>query len=222
MSKTVGFILILAGVGVASSLLAIGPDAEQDRRKPSSVERSTVTTVPAARPPAQAVRRLATAHPVHAATSRTAARRPAAARRRHAALSRRRRRLPAAKHKVAPMPRDRASLARELQLELRRVGCYGGDLNGVWTPATRKAMKAFTDRVNATLPVEAARRDPAHSGAGPSGRGLRQPCPPGPRARRRRTLPAGRDPGAGGQEGRAAHGADGTSGPASRPRSPHP
>ena len=52
------------------------------------------------------------------------------------------------------MPRDRASLARDLQLELRRVGCYGGELNGVWTPASRKAMKAFTDRVNATLPVE--------------------------------------------------------------------
>ena len=52
------------------------------------------------------------------------------------------------------MPRDRASMARDLQLELRRVGCYGGELNGVWTPATRKAMKAFTDRVNATLPIE--------------------------------------------------------------------
>ena len=36
------------------------------------------------------------------------------------------------------------------------MGCYGGDLNGVWTPATRKAMKAFTDRVNATLPVDQA------------------------------------------------------------------
>jgi hypothetical protein len=52
------------------------------------------------------------------------------------------------------MPRDRTSLARDLQLELRRVGCYGGELNGGWTPATRKAMKAFTDRVNATLPIE--------------------------------------------------------------------
>ena len=49
---------------------------------------------------------------------------------------------------------DRASLSQELQRELRRVGCYDGQINGSWTPATRKAMKAFTDRVNATLPVE--------------------------------------------------------------------
>jgi hypothetical protein len=52
------------------------------------------------------------------------------------------------------IPSDRDSLARELQRELRRVGCYEGKLNGVWTPATRRAMKTFTDRVNATLPVD--------------------------------------------------------------------
>ena len=51
-------------------------------------------------------------------------------------------------------PGDRASLARELQRELRRVGCYDGELNGSWTVATRKAMKAFTIRVNATLPTD--------------------------------------------------------------------
>jgi hypothetical protein len=52
------------------------------------------------------------------------------------------------------VPRDRDTLARELQKELRRVGCYEGELNGAWTPSTRRAMKAFTDRINATLPVE--------------------------------------------------------------------
>jgi hypothetical protein len=46
------------------------------------------------------------------------------------------------------------SLARELQRELRRVGCYDGEINGVWTTSTRRAMKAFTDRVNASLPLE--------------------------------------------------------------------
>jgi hypothetical protein len=56
--------------------------------------------------------------------------------------------------RTAAIPRDRDSLARELQKELRRVGCYEGELNGVWTPATRRAMKTFTDRVNATLPVD--------------------------------------------------------------------
>jgi hypothetical protein len=52
------------------------------------------------------------------------------------------------------MSGDRAALARVLQRELRRVGCYDGTLNGIWTPATRTAMKTFTNRVNAILPVD--------------------------------------------------------------------
>jgi hypothetical protein len=51
-------------------------------------------------------------------------------------------------------PRDPVSLTRQLQTELRRVGCYDGELSGAWTPRTRAAMKAFTDRVNASLPVD--------------------------------------------------------------------
>jgi hypothetical protein len=49
---------------------------------------------------------------------------------------------------------DPAALARDLQRELRRVGCYGGEMTGVWTTSSRRAMKAFTDRVNAALPVD--------------------------------------------------------------------
>lgn len=45
-------------------------------------------------------------------------------------------------------------LARNLQKELKRVGCYDGEINGSWSQASRRAMKAFTERVNATLPVE--------------------------------------------------------------------
>jgi hypothetical protein len=52
------------------------------------------------------------------------------------------------------IPGDPVSLARELQRELRRVGCYDGEINGNWTPSARRAMKAFTDRVNASLPTE--------------------------------------------------------------------
>jgi hypothetical protein len=51
-------------------------------------------------------------------------------------------------------PLDQRGLAREIQRELKRVGCYAGDVNGVWSPAARRAMKTFTDRVNASLPVE--------------------------------------------------------------------
>jgi hypothetical protein len=61
---------------------------------------------------------------------------------------------------VAPAPKagvlatDRTQLARELQKELRRVGCYEGEIHGAWTTSTKRAMKTFTERVNASLPVE--------------------------------------------------------------------
>ena len=71
-------------------------------------------------------------------------------------------------HKPAPVPRPAvnpaiaqkgpASIGRQLQMELKRVGCYEGAINGHWNAATRQAMKTFTDRVNAKLPVE--RPDP--------------------------------------------------------------
>jgi hypothetical protein len=51
-------------------------------------------------------------------------------------------------------PRSGDAIARELQKELKRVGCYAGEFSGVWTTSTRLAMKAFTDRVNARLPVD--------------------------------------------------------------------
>jgi hypothetical protein len=61
---------------------------------------------------------------------------------------------PRAAPKAAFVPQDRDTLARELQKELRRVGCYEGALSGAWTFQTKQAMKAYLDRVNASLPVE--------------------------------------------------------------------
>jgi peptidoglycan hydrolase-like protein with peptidoglycan-binding domain len=61
--------------------------------------------------------------------------------------------LPGSLRRLA-IPKDRDVLARELQKELRRVGCYEGELTGTWSPSTRRAMKAFLDRINARLPVE--------------------------------------------------------------------
>jgi peptidoglycan hydrolase-like protein with peptidoglycan-binding domain len=58
----------------------------------------------------------------------------------------------------APPSSDRLPLAVRLQRELARVGCYDGEINGIWTPATRRALKAFMDRVNAALPTEAPDR----------------------------------------------------------------
>jgi hypothetical protein len=48
----------------------------------------------------------------------------------------------------------RRELTKDLQGELKRVGCYEGEIDGRWGPETKRAMGAFTDRVNATLPVE--------------------------------------------------------------------
>jgi hypothetical protein len=51
-------------------------------------------------------------------------------------------------------PDARWALVRDLQRELKRVGCYEGEVTGAWSPSTRRAMKSFTEWVNASLPVE--------------------------------------------------------------------
>jgi hypothetical protein len=62
---------------------------------------------------------------------------------------------PASPPPAVEIPMSKAALARALQRELQRVGCYSGDINGIWTTSSRMAMKAFTDRVNASLPIDA-------------------------------------------------------------------
>jgi hypothetical protein len=44
-------------------------------------------------------------------------------------------------------------LARAIQKELKRVGCYTGRLDGSWGEQSRGAMMAFITRVNASLPT---------------------------------------------------------------------
>ena len=81
---------------------------------------------------------------------------------------------------VGPGPMsDPAALARMLQRELKRVGCYDGEVSGVWSPASRAAMKTFTERVNASLPVD--RPDPVLLALvqGHQGRACGDICPAG-------------------------------------------
>lgn len=58
----------------------------------------------------------------------------------------------------APAPRmtevARYELVRSLQRELKRVGCYWGEVDGDWGTGSRRAIATFTDRVNATLPTD--------------------------------------------------------------------
>lgn len=49
---------------------------------------------------------------------------------------------------------QRADLVRNLQRELKRVGCYQGEPTGEWNAASKRAMLAFNERLNASLPVE--------------------------------------------------------------------
>jgi hypothetical protein len=84
-------------------------------------------------------------------------------------------------------PTDKATLTRQLQRELKRVGCYTGDVNGVWTTSSRLAMKAFVDHANASLPIHApdpvllslVRSHPDGTCAAPCPRGrVCEPIPP--------------------------------------------
>lgn len=58
---------------------------------------------------------------------------------------------------AAPSPTPSADvqrrLAREIQSELKRVGCYSGRLDGSWGDRSRSAMTTFMARVNAQLPT---------------------------------------------------------------------
>ncbi len=49
---------------------------------------------------------------------------------------------------------QKALLARDVQRELHRVGCYVGEIDGVWGPGSQRAVTAFMERVNAVLPVD--------------------------------------------------------------------
>ena len=62
--------------------------------------------------------------------------------------------LPATRPRGGDFSSDKTGLARQLQRELRRVGCYSGEINGEWTTSSRMAMKVFVDRVNSTLPID--------------------------------------------------------------------
>lgn len=53
---------------------------------------------------------------------------------------------------VAESPRP--DLVRNMQRELKRVGCYHGEVSGEWGAASKRALEQFMERVNASLPHE--------------------------------------------------------------------
>jgi len=55
---------------------------------------------------------------------------------------------------VEPLRTSDGPLARRVQQELQRVGCYDRELNGIWTTSSRMATQDFMERVNARLPID--------------------------------------------------------------------
>jgi hypothetical protein len=51
-------------------------------------------------------------------------------------------------------PDARYKLVLDIQQQLKRVGCYWGRMDGSWGMGTKDAMKDFTNRVNAALPLD--------------------------------------------------------------------
>jgi hypothetical protein len=145
MAKAGGVLLIAAGVAAAVYGLAPRGDADVPEL-PAEIGLVDTAPVPRTRPAFRPVQEspepAAAAQPVVPPFSAPVV------------VTLAQRSEPTSKAAAGPVPRDRDALARELQKELRRVGCYDGELNGAWTQSTRAAMKAFTDRINATLPVD--------------------------------------------------------------------
>jgi hypothetical protein len=155
MGKATGVFLILAGVGTAALVLpAVDKDAERQlaevvRIATGGVAQPTgptpLTSAPAVTPaPVQSISQPPVASGTAAAPIAPAPLTPPQVLTRNTTAS------PA-------RPTDttaRADLARDIQKELKRVGCYTGEVSGEWTPDTRRAMKAFVDRVNAALPID--------------------------------------------------------------------
>src|SRR5215467_8655569 len=141
MSKVAGCALILAGLGVG--VFAIAPsdifvEQSQETNSPTtgpvvSGAMLTPELVPAARSPVAEASRVSSPFATTVAPHIGKLRIP--------------------QERLA-IPKERDALARELQKELRRVGCYEGDINGTWSQSTRRAMKAFIERMNARLPIE--------------------------------------------------------------------
>jgi len=157
MSKATGIALILVGLAVGYEALSLSPDGE---RSEPPLKRITAQIEDAAAAPAPPVLAGGT-QPSSALQQPSVRPKLSLARPDESPSSPPPLILTPAKHKTAaPSVRsaaalpDRAQLAHVLQRELRRVGCYAGELNGAWTLATQRAMQAFLDRVNATLPVD--------------------------------------------------------------------
>lgn len=55
---------------------------------------------------------------------------------------------------AAESPTNDPKLTRKIQRELRRVGCLKSAADGVWGSGTERAMRRFSERIEADLPID--------------------------------------------------------------------
>ena len=80
-----------------------------------------------------------------------------------------------------PVPEaDAKEIARNLQTELKRVGCYNGAIDGLWGPLAQNAVEHFNQHTGKHLDAETASLDATASIKESSGRVCPLPPPPPP------------------------------------------
>ena len=145
MGKATGVFLILAGVGTAALVLpSVDKDAERQLAEVVRITMGGVAQTPGSTPtksppavataPPQSIFQPPASSATAAATAAPASPAPPQVLTRNTMAS------PA-------RPTDttaRADLARDIQKELKRVGCYTGEASGEWTPETRRAIEFET------------------------------------------------------------------------------
>ena len=169
MGKAAGYFLILAGVSsgayalmpdntlaelgssVRSSVMATAPQAVMAVRTEAAAK-PQAASAPAIVPPApQLATRPNTNTQVAQAIVPAA---PTVVLRAAETSDQQPKAVPAVRKAASAEDESRVQLARDIQRELKRVGCYSGDVNGEWTSGSRAAMNQFIERINATLPTD--------------------------------------------------------------------
>ncbi len=159
MQKILG--LLMLGGGLAFIVTELAPSSSEREEQLAAVSRivarATILepeTVPAEHPGLRRPVASPAAHPVATVPSLVAANAPPAAASLPAVsiTNDAAQRTPVTSA-TNSKPSVQRQLARQIQSELKRVGCYSGRLDGSWGDRSRSAMANFIARVNASLPT---------------------------------------------------------------------
>jgi hypothetical protein len=157
MQKILGLMMLGGGLAFIVSEIAPSPSEREEQVAAVSriVARATILepeTVLAEHPGLRRPVASPAAHPV--ATDLSAAdTRPAAATLPTVSIPNDLAPRPSVTSATPSKPSVQRQLARQIQTELKRVGCYSGRLDGSWGERSRSAMENFIARVNASLPT---------------------------------------------------------------------